>query len=283
MSRLDAFLAAREIWQAPLLASVLAGALLGFLGVYVVLRRTVFVSAALTQLSTVGLVLGLFLEERLHIEAEHASHHLAMAIGFSVVGAVLLSAFRPRRLPAEAGVGAAWVVASALVVLGVSRLVHAAHDLAGMVFGNAVAVPDEELWMIGLVALLCAAIHLAFHKEITFVSFDPETARALGLRTWLWDAALSLTVGLAIPATARALGALPVFAFLTLPASAALLLRLRLRAALALAAGVGVAAAGGGYLLSWFAETPTGATMVAVAALFLLPGLALRGARREPL
>ncbi len=276
MSALDGFLAAREIWQAPLLASLLAGALLGFLGVYVVLRRTVFVSAALTQISTLGLVFGLFLEERLHIEAEHAHHQLGMAMGFAVVGAVVLGALRSRRLPDEALVGAAWVIGSAAVVLGVSRLVHVSHDLAGLVFGNAVAVPDEELWMIAAVAAICAAVHLAFHKELTFVSFDPETARAQGMRTWTWEVALSVTVGLAIPASARALGALPVFALLTLPASAALLLRVRLAAVFLLATAFGVAAAGAGYLASWFGETPTGATMVAVAALFLLPGAALR-------
>ena len=279
MSPLDGFLAAREIWQAPLLASLISGALLGFLGVFVVLRRTVFVSAALTQISTLGLVFGLFLEERLHVEAEHAHHQLGMAMGFAVVGAVALGALRSRRLPAEAVVGAAWVIGSALVVLGVSRLVHVAHDLGGLVFGNAVAVPDEELWMIAGVAAACAAAHLAFHKELAFVSFDPDTARAQGMRTWAWEALLSATVGLAIPAAARALGALPVFAFLTLPASAALLLRVRLAAAFALATAFGVAAAGGGYLASWFGETPTGATMVAAAALFLLPGALLRRVR----
>ncbi len=278
MSALGGFLAAREIWQAPLLASVMAGALLGFLGVYVVLRRTVFVSAALTQISTVGLVVGLFVEERLHVEAEHAHHQLAMAMGFAVVGALLLGALRPKRLPAEATVGAAWVTASAVVVLGISRLVHASHDLGGMVFGNAVAVPDGELWMIGAVALFCALLLLAFAKEIAFASFDPETATALGMRVRVWDAVLSLTIGLAIPASARALGALPVFALLTLPASAALLLGLRFRAVFAVATAVGVVSAAGGYLASWFAETPTGATMVLVAALAVLPG-ALRWAR----
>jgi zinc transport system permease protein len=278
VSGLAGFLAAREIWQAPLAASVMAGALLGFLGVYVVLRRTVFVSAALTQISTVGLVVGLFLEEHLHVEAEHAHHQLGMAMGFAVVGALLLGALRPRRLPAEATVGAAWVAASALVVLGISRLVHASHDLGGMVFGNAVAVPDDELWMIGGVALFCAALHLAFAKEIAFASFDPETATALGLRVRVWDAVLSLTIGLAIPAAARALGALPVFALLTLPASAALLLRLRFRTVFVVATVLGVVAAAGGYLLSWWAETPTGATMVLVATLALVPG-ALRRAK----
>ncbi len=277
MSGLDGFLAARELWQAPLLASALAGVMLGFLGVFVVLRRIVFVSAALTQISTLGLVVGLFLEERLHIEAEHAHHQLGMAMGFAVAGALLLGAWRPRRLPAEAGVGAAWVVASALVVLGIARLVHVSHDLGGMVFGNAVAVPPEELWIIGAVALACAAIHAAFGKELRFVSFDPETARALGMRVWLWDALFSVSIGLAIPASARVLGALPVFAFLTLPAAAALLWRLRLGPALGVAAGFGLLAAVGGYLASWFGETPTGATMVAVAALLVLPGAALRG------
>jgi zinc transport system permease protein len=278
MSALDGFLAAQEIWRAPLAASLVSGALLGFLGVYVVLRRTVCVSAALTQISTLGLVFGLFLEERLHVEAEHAHHQLGMAMGFAVAGALLLGALRPRRLPAEATVGAAWVAASALVVLGISRLVHASHDLGGMVFGNAVAVPDDELWMIGAVALLCAALHVAFAKEIAFASFDPETATALGLRVRVWDAVLSLTVGLAIPASARALGALPVFALLTLPASAALLLGLRFRSVFAVATGLGVVAAAGGYLISWGAETPTGATMVLVAALALVPG-ALRRAK----
>jgi len=278
VSGTSGFLAAREIWQAPLAASVVAGALLGFLGVYAVLRRTVFVSAALTQISTVGLVFGLFLEERLHVEAEHAHHQLGMAMGFAVAGALLLGGLRSRWLPAEATVGAAWVAASAAVVLGISQLVHASHDIGGMVFGNAVAVPEDELWMIGAVAIFCAVIHMAFAKEIAFTSFDPETATALGMRVRVWEAVLSLTVGLAIPASARALGALPVFALLTLPASAALLLGLRFRAVLAVATLVGVAAAAGGYLISWGAETPTGATMVLLAALALVPG-GLRRAR----
>ncbi len=279
MTSLHDFLAAREIWEVPLAASVVAGALLGFLGVFVVLRRTVFVSAALTQLSTLGLVATLLVEERVHIETEHAIEQLAVAMVFSVVGALLLGAFRARRLPAEASVGAAWVAASALVVLGSSRLVHAAHDLGGMVFGNAVAVASSELAMIAVVAALCTAVHSAFAKELAFTSFDPETARALGMRVPLWDAVLFLTIGIAIPPSARALGALPVFAFLTLPAAGALLLRVGFRPAFALAGAFGVLAAAGGYVLSWTWELPTGATMVALAAALAVPGALWRLAR----
>jgi zinc transport system permease protein len=277
MTTFQEFLTAREIWEIPLAASIVAGALLGFLGVYVVLRRTVFVSAALTQLSTLGLVGTLLLEERIHIESEHASEQLLVAIAFSVAGALALGAFRPRRLPAEATVGAAWVVSSALVVLGASQLVHAAHDLGGMVFGNAVAVPASDLAVIAGVGALCVAVHALFAKELAFTSFDGETAQAVGMRVKIWDALLFLTIGLAIPVTARALGALPVFAFLTLPAAGALLLGVRFRVAFPLAAAFGVIAAGGGYVLSWIWEIPTGATMVALAAL-LAVSAALRRA-----
>lgn len=277
MTAFHEFLSAREIWQIPLTASIVAGALLGALGVFVVLRRTVFVSAALTQLSTVGLVLALLIQEGLHVHSEHATVQLVVAIAFSVAGALILGGFRSRRLPAEAAVGGVWVAASALVVLGVSRLlVHEAHDLGGMVFGNAVAVPLADLLVIGAVALLCAVAHGLFAKELAFVSFDAETARALGMNVSLWDGILFLTIGLAIPVTARALGALPVFAFLTLPAAAALLARARFRTAFAVAGIIGVVAAGGGYVLSWLWELPTGATMVALAGILLVPGAVLR-------
>ena len=277
MNALREFLSAREIWQVPLTASIIAGALLGALGVFVVLRRTVFVSAALTQLSTVGLVLALLIQEGLHVRSEHATVQLVVAIAFSVAGALILGAFRSRRLPAEAAVGGVWVAASALVVLGVSRLlVHEAHDLGGMVFGNAVAVPLADLAVIAAVAILCGVMHTLFAKELAFVSFDAETARALGMNVSLWDGILFLTIGLAIPVTARALGALPVFAFLTLPAAAALLARTRFKAAFALAGIIGVVAAGGGYVLSWLWELPTGATMVALAGILLVPGAVLR-------
>jgi zinc transport system permease protein len=272
VTALREFLEAREIWEVPLAASMVAGALLGALGVYVVLRRTVFVSAALTQIATLGLVLTLLVEEQLHIETEHLAEQLVVAMIFSALGALLLGAFRPRRLPAEATVGASWVLGSALVVLGASRLVHAAHDLGGLIFGNAVAVPLSDLAVIVVVAGLATAVHLLFAKELAFSSFDPETAGALGVRVRLWDSVLFLTIGIAIPPTARALGALPVFAFLTLPATGALLLGLGFRNAFALAAFFGIVAAAAGYVLSWLLETPTGATMVVVAGILAAPG-----------
>jgi zinc transport system permease protein len=278
---LQAFLEARDIWRDPLLAAVIAGALLGFLGVYVVLRRTVFVSAALTQLSTLGLIAAIVLEERSGVEVERAGVQLAVATLFSVAGALWLGRGQlGPRLPAEAGVGMAYALAGALTLIGASSFVHAAHDLDAMVFGNAVAVPTGDLLVLAAVAAACAAVHRLFAKELVFVSFDAETARAMGIAAGRWSGLLYLTLGLSIPPAARAIGALPTFAFLTLPASAALLLARRLPRIFGLAALLGAGAAALGYFLSWSAQIPTGATMVAVSGALLLPGAALALARR---
>ncbi len=276
MTWLTDFWSARDIWRDPLLASVVAGALLGFLGVYVVLRRTVFVSAALTQLSTLGLIVALLVEEQFGVEVEHAGVQLAVALLFSVAGALILGALETRRLPTEAGVGMSYVIAGALVILGANRLIHAAHDLNAMVFGNAVAVPFSDVVVLVVVTAVCAIIHTVFQKELVFVSFDRDTAEAVGVNARLWNGVLFFTVGLAIPASARALGALPVFAFLTIPASAALLVFGRLRAVFLASTLLGVFAAAGGYVLSWAWQIPTGATMVTLAALMVVPGLLLR-------
>ncbi len=277
MSQLYDFLAAHEIWRDPLLASLVAGGLLGFLGVYVVLRRTVFVSAALTQLSTLGLIVALLLEERIGVGVEHGGVQLAVALLFSVAGALILGALESgRRLPTEAGVGMSYVLAGALVILGANRLIHAAHDLNSMVFGNAVAVPMSDVVVLAAVTIVCAAVHVVFQKELVFVSFDRETAEAVGLRTPLWNGLLFFTIGLAIPASARALGALPVFAFLTIPASAALLVTRRLRTAFLIATALGVLASTGGYVISWIWQIPTGATMVTLAGLSVVPGAIMR-------
>jgi zinc transport system permease protein len=260
------FWAASPIWRDPLLASILAGALLGFLGVYVVLRRVVFVSAALTQLSTLGVIVALLVLERFDLETEHQEIQLVVAWLFSVGGGLVLGTLGwGRRLPTEAGVGMAYVLAGALVILGANRLVHVAHDLNTMIFGNAVAVPFQDVVILAAVTAVIAALHTLFQKEIVFASFDRETAEAMGVRAPLWSGVLYFTIGLAIPVAAHAVGALPVFAFLTIPAASALVLTRRLRVAFAVATGLGALAAGSGYLLSWFLQVPTGATMVVVA------------------
>ena len=218
VSALGGFLAAREIWRAA--AGVGDGR-----GAARLPRRLRGAAADRLRLGGADADLdggaggGASSSRSLHVEAEHAHHQLGMAMGFAVAGACCSGRWWPRRLPAEAGVGIASCGRRARHLGRTAGPRHPRPRRHGLRQrrGGAGGRGHPRRGA-------CAGLLLQpSSKGITFASFDPETATALGLRVRTWDAVLSLTVGLAIPASARALGALPVFALLTLPASAALL------------------------------------------------------------
>jgi len=84
---------------------------------------------------------------------------------------------------------------------------------------------------------------------------------------------LNLMIAVVISVATRAVGALPVFAFTVIPAAAALLVTEQIRRTIALSVAIGIVAAAVGYYVSWVKTLPTGASMVIVASLFLVPGL----------
>jgi zinc transport system permease protein len=86
---------------------------------------------------------------------------------------------------------------------------------------------------------------------------------------------LLVSIGAMVGVSARALGALPVFAFSTLPAIAVLQLRTRLGVAFGLSALAGALFGVGGYLAAFFLQLPVGASQTTVAAATVLVALAV--------
>src|SRR5882762_1175327 len=85
--------------------------------------------------------------------------------------------------------------------------------------------------------------------------------------------ATEMTTAVVISVATRAVGALPVFAFSVIPAAAALMMTDRIGLTIALSVTFGAVSAALGYYVSWVEQLPTGASMVVVASLFLVPGL----------
>ena len=283
MSAFADFWAGRELWREPLLAGVLAAALLSYLGVFVVLRRMVFVSAALSEISGVGVAAAFYVGAVAGIDphTHGAIPILLEPVWFSLVfacAAAALFSFRPghRKLAPETIVGLGYIVASALVlaILNSPRIAQEAHAVGDILFGNAVIVPRAQIYALAGAGAAAILAHALFFKELLFVSYDPETAVVQGVSVVRYELLLNLIIAIVISVATRAVGALPVFAFTVVPAAAALMLTENIRATMPLSIAFGVVAAAVGYYVSWVAQLPTGATMVVVASVFLLPGLA---------
>ena len=260
-----------------LAGTVLAAAVCSYLGVFIVLRRAVFVGAALAQTSSLGIALALFLtgvlESSQGIHMELPPQPIALAL--TVVAAVAMAAQRrERHLPRETLIGVAYVAAAGLAILLVAMSTHAESEVLNLLFGNVLAIDRAEVAVLALLGLAVAIVHGLFFKEFVFVSFDPDMATALGLRTRQWNVLLFVTVGVAISLAIRACGALVVFDFLVLPAATALLFGRSLRFAFATAVLVGVSSAVAGISISYVADLPSGPTIVAVSAVVLFAVMA---------
>ena len=266
-----------EMFQQGFMLNVLAGttiiaAVCSYLGVFIVLRRAVFVGAALAQVSSLGVALALFAVGA--IDAWWGVHlHLApqpIALALTVVASVLMAIqAKELRVPRETVIGAVYATASALAILVVALSTHAESEVLNLMFGNVLAINMGEVSILLALAVVIALVHGAFFKEFLFVSFDPDMATALGLNSTLWNILLFLTVGVTISLAIRAAGALVVFDFLVLPAATALLLRKSLRLTFAVAILAGVTSSLAGISVSYVADLPSGPTIVAISALIL--------------
>lgn len=268
---------AYELFRDPMLCALIAGSVLGFLSVYVVLRRMVFVSAAVTQSAGLGVALAFYAEI-------HLGLHVAPTLGAVLLSllATLLLMMDPARLriSRESMLGLAYALTGGAAILVGDRISQEAHDIQGILFGTAVLVEQPQLIAVAVVGVLTLLIHLWWFRGLTFASFDRTGAMVQGLPVRSLDAVLMISIGLMVGVSARALGALPVFAFSTLSAIAALVLDLRLPGTFLLATIAGAISGLGGYLFAYFYNFPVGGSQTVLAGMLVLLALVMRSVKQ---
>jgi zinc transport system permease protein len=253
--------------RSALIAGLLISGMCSYLGVFVVLRRIVFVGIALAQLAAAGVALSFFLPLPPELLA------LLLTLGGALVLSTQLSG---RRIPREAGIGLAYASAAALSVLIVAKSAQGEAHVLGLLFGNILTLTDGAIAMLALATAVVIVIHVLFTKEFLFCSFDPETARSAGYRVGFWNGLFDLTLAGAIAIAIHAAGALLVFSFLVQPAMVGLFLARQMRGVVILAVISGVSAGVIGLVISILADLPTGPTVVALSSVFVLLAALLR-------
>lgn len=268
------------LFREALYGAVVIALACSVLGVYVVLRRIVFVGAALAQLSSAGIALGMFLYG-LGIGGELTHHPVAMALIVTIAGAIFFGLGGAARggVPHDAVIGVTYVVAAAAGIILVAKArVGEAHDL--FLQGNILGITRVDTVILLAVAIPVLLVHLVFYKEFLFVSFDRETARTLGYNVRRWNLLLYLTLGVVIANAMQFAGVMLVFNFLVLPAVTGLLLARSMAGIFGIAIGSALLAAVVGFSLSVPFDLPSGPTIIAVSGVLALAGWAVKRVAR---
>jgi zinc transport system permease protein len=250
------------------------------LGVYVVLRRIVFVGAALAQLSSAGIALGMFLYG-LGIGGELTHHPVAMALIVTIAGAMFFGVGGGGRggVPPDAVIGVTYAVAAAAGILLIAKAkTGEVHDI--FLQGNILGITRVDTLILLAVAVPVLLVHLIFYKEFLFVSFDRETARTLGYNVGFWNLLLYATLGVVIAYAMQFAGVMLVFNFLVLPAVTGLLLARSMRGIFIGAVASALLAALFGFSLSVPFDLPSGPTIIAVSGAIALAAWGVRKVAR---
>ena len=262
----------QDFMRHALVAGVIMALMCSFMGVYVVLKRIVFVGVALAEVSSTGIALAILL----------GFAPLLGAIGFMVLGVTLLSIhWSPRRVPHDSYIGIIYSIAAALSVLFLAKSATGETQMLKLLQGDVLTVSMPETWQMAAAFMVVALLHVLFNKEFLMVSFDRDVAATLGFCAGAWDYLLFLTIGVTIAFSIRTAGVLMASAMLILPAVTALLLTTHLRRAWLLAPGLGVLPVVAGLHLSFVWDLPSSAVIVLLSFLLLLPALAWHAVKQR--
>jgi zinc transport system permease protein len=266
-------------WRDAMIVSLLSAAALAYLGVWVVLKRVVYVPLALAQVSSMGVVLAYLLGSWLGVHS-HDMHGCGILLdpSWMSLAVALATAFwfaHPHEDSSLAIVSAYLIAGASVLILG-GYVAQEMHDVQTVLFGNAVLVNPVQILYVGIAAFAVAGVHTLMHRRFLFVSFDPDAAGAAGLRPFRVEVLLYASFALMISVATRAVGALPAFGLMVLPAMTALRIARTMRGAFAGAIAAGTIAAGLGYYLSFRFGFPTGASMVGLSGLGYLTSLVFR-------
>ena len=268
--------------------SVLIGFACPMVGVFLVLRRLVFMGVALPQISSTGVAVALSVPMWLGLlppqHAAHTEHLLAFAGSMLfTLAAILVLAFLERRgrgLP-EGRLGTAYVVAAALSIILLSKNRYGEVGWLDLMKGEIITIDNADLALTAITLAVVLVVLGLFNKEIMLVSFDRAMAITLGKKVVFWDMLLYVLIGLTVSMAVLSVGPLIAFGFLLIPALTAHLFCRTMRQFVLLAPLFGGVAAFIGFWLAYQWDLPVGPTdVVMLGAVYTVAWLTAKLLRR---
>ncbi len=202
---------------------------------------------------------------------------VAVALNFAplviTIPIVMLSAFFLLRLSESSSIkgdSAIALISSTSLAIGVAAasLGGVTKSVDGYMFGSIWLVEMEELYICIPLAAAVIAIFLLCYNDIFLVTFDEDFAKASGINVGVYKTVMSLLTALVIVIGMRIMGTLLISSLIIFPSLTAMRIFKSFKGVVICSSAVAVAAFALGFVVSYYTEMPTGASIVIVNALF---------------
>lgn len=239
--------------QNAFIAGIMIAILSSLSGSFIVLRRYSLLSETLAHVSLVGVAVGLLC----------GMSPLWMAVVASLVASWLIEYLRSVHGMYSDSVLALFLSGSlALAIVIVSLAGSFNASLFSYLFGSILSVSNEDLWVMGIAGSLSVALLLAFFKELYFIAFDEDVARAGGIRVTLLNFMLVSIIAVIIALSIRVVGTLLIGALMVIPPVAAIRFGIGFYHTTLLSMGIALVSVVIGLSASYLFSLPSGAAIV---------------------
>jgi zinc transport system permease protein len=241
--------------QNALAAAILASVACGIIGVYVVVKKIVFISGGIAHASFGGVGLSYYL----------GIDPIIGVIPFSLASALVMGTVSKKsKIPEDSAIGILWSLGMALGVIFVYLSEGYTSDLMYYLFGNILMVLNSDLYlMLALDIIIVGAVYL-FYKEFLALCFDEEFTTVQGLPTQKLYLLLLCIIALTIVVLIKVVGIILVIALLTIPASLSRKFTHNLPRMMLISIFIGTLISITGIVLSSLLDVPSGATIILV-------------------
>lgn len=181
---IEEFLSSWPLFQNTYLVGWSIALLLSLVGVLAVARDQIFIGAAISQASTLGIALAMW------IGAWAAPATLpwfrsdgflsAMAVAFSVIAALITTrGGEESRESHEAITGWVFLASASLSILIVSRSPHGLEEIHRLLSSSIIGATRADVWWFGALAGLTALFLAITHRRTLLFLMDPAMAAAV--------------------------------------------------------------------------------------------------------
>lgn len=200
---------------------------------------------------------------------------LAVAVPVVVIAAFLLLRLSENaRIKGDAAIALISSSALAIGILIISMTKGMNTDVNNYMFGSILSLTEADAVLSIVLSLVVLVLFIFFYNRIFAVTFDENFARATGVRTANYNMLIALLIAVTVVLGMRMMGALLISSLLIFPALSAMRVCTRFRSVVICAAILSVVCFFFGMTASYFLETPSGASVVAVNIIaFLLMSL----------
>lgn len=235
-----------------LVAGLLVSAVCALFGVYVILKRAVFIGITLSEVATCGVAASFLLG----IPPFAGSLALVLA-----AVSLLAMPFENQRIPRDTLMGILFIAASALSILLVSKSGPGLMEIHAVLYGDLILASRKELLLLAAVLVPSLLAFILAFRPTLYTFLDREAAKVLGIRIWVWESLYFLMLGVVISATSQIAGALLIFCYLIVCPATALVLSKRILVVMLIAPVCAMVTTFAGMVISFHYDLPTNQTI----------------------